>query len=447
MEKMDEEKAKVLEEAKNKNVKFVKLQFTDMLGIIKSVAIPVEMLEESMDRGTWFDGSSIQGFARICESDMFLMPDPRTFRILPWRSKERVTARMIADVYEADGKPFEGDPRYILKKAMAEAEDMGYIYNTGPELEFFLFKKDNGKIAPVPHDVAGYFDFSPRDLASDVRRDIVIALEELGMTVEMSHHEVAAGQHEIDFKYSDALTTADNAITFKYTVKAIANMHDLYATFMPKPIYGINGSGMHVHQSLFSGEKNAFYDAEDKYKLSEVAYGFIAGQLEHIREMSAILSPTVNSYKRLVPGYEAPVYICWGQRNRSALIRVPRYSPGREKSTRAELRCPDPSCNPYLAFAIMLRAGLDGIKRKLKPPAPVEEDVYHFDDAKLASLKIATLPASLKEALDEFSESKLVKETLGKHTFELYLRAKEAEWDDYRTQVTEWEIKRYLEIL
>jgi glutamine synthetase len=448
MTKTDELKEKVLDEVNKRNVKFIKLQFTDMLGIIKSVAIPVEMLEESLERGTWFDGSSIEGFARICESDMFLKPDPATFAVLPWRSKEKASARIIADVYGSDGKPFEGDPRYILKRAVEEAGKMGYTYCTGPELEFFLFKADNGKIAPVPHDVAGYFDFSPRDLASDVRRDIIFALEELGMQVEMSHHEVASGQHEIDFRYDEALKTADHAVTFKYTVKAIAYMHELYATFMPKPIFGENGSGMHVHQSLFDKEdENVFFDPKDKYKLSETAYGFIAGQLEHVKAMSAVLAPTVNSYKRLVPGYEAPVYICWGQRNRSALIRVPRYSPGREKSTRAELRCPDPSCSPYLAFAVMLRAGLDGIKRKLTPPAPVEEDVYHFDDSKLSSRKIETLPASLEEALCAFRDSKLMKETLGKHTFERYLEAKEAEWDEYRIQVTQWELDRYLEML
>ncbi len=448
MANIDEAKEKVLEEAKQKDVKFVKLQFTDISGMVKSVAIPIELLEESLDKGTWFDGSSIEGFARICESDMYLMPDPSTFTILPWRPKEKATARIIADVYGPDGKPFEGDPRYILKKAIQEAKKEGFIYNTGPELEFFLFKANEAKIAPVPHDVAGYFDFSPRDLASDVRRDVIFALEDLGMHVEMSHHEVAPGQHEIDFRYDEALKTADNAVTFKYTVKAIASAHDLYATFMPKPIFGQNGSGMHVHQSLFNKEgKNIFFDSEDKYKLSETAYGFIAGQLGHVRAMSAVLAPTVNSYKRLVPGYEAPVYICWGQRNRSALIRVPRYSVGREQSTRAELRCPDPSCNPYLAFAVMLRAGLDGIKRKLKPPEPVEEDVYGFDDAKLVSLNIDTLPASLYEAIEEFERDKLMKDALGKHTYGRYLEAKKAEWDEYRIQVTEWELDHYLEVL
>jgi len=446
----DDLKEKVLTEAKSEDVKFIKLQFSDMFGIVKSVTIPIEQLEESMEKGTWFDGSSIEGFARICESDMYLMPDPSTFAVLPWRPKEKAEARIIADVYTSDGKPFDGDPRYILKKAIKEAEKMGFKYFTGPELEFFLFKRngEDEKIKPVPHDVAGYFDFSPRDLASDVRRDTMLALEELGMHIEMSHHEVADGQHEIDFRYDEALKTADHAVTFKYTVKAIANMHGLYATFMPKPIFGINGSGMHVHQSLFTKDgKPAFYNARDKYKLSKTAYSFIAGQLEHIKGMCAVVAPTTNSYKRLVPGYEAPVYICWGQRNRSALLRVPRYSPGREKATRAELRCPDPSCSPYLAFAVMLRAGLDGIKRKLTPPDPVEEDVYHFDDHKLEELGIDTLPASLGEAIAEFEKSKLMKEALGKHLYERYIEAKKAEWKEYIMQVTDWEIDRYLEIL
>lgn len=449
MARTDKSKEKVIETAKKKDVKFVKLQFTDMFGVVKSVTIPVEQLEESLEKGTWFDGSSIEGFARICESDMYLMPDPSTFAILPWRPKEKTEARMIADVYDSNGKLFEGDSRYILKRAIQEAKKEGFIYNVGPELEFFLFKANNEpKITPVPHDVAGYFDFSPRDLASDVRRNIVLALEKFGMTVEMSHHEVAPGQHEIDFRYDEALKTADNTVTFKYTVKAIANSHDLYATFMPKPIFGVYGSGMHIHQSLFDKKgNNLFFDSEDKYKLSKTAYSFIAGQLEHVRGMSMILSPIVNSYKRLVLGYEAPVYICWGQHNRSALIRVPHYSVGREQSTRAELRCPDPSCNPYLAFAVMLRAGLDGIKRKLKPPEPVEEDVYGFDDSKLAKLNIDTLPASLGEAIEEFKKDKLMEETLGKHTYERYLEAKKAEWAEYIIQVTQWELDRYFEVL
>ncbi|MBM3308633.1 MAG: type I glutamate--ammonia ligase [Candidatus Altiarchaeales archaeon] len=437
----------VLNKAEEDGVKFVNLMFTDILGGIKSVTITVEHLEASLTDGTWFDGSSIEGFARIHESDMILKPDPDTYRLLPWRPKEKAEARFIADVLTPEGTPFEGDPRHILKRAIAEAEKMGFTFYTGPELEFFLFKKEDGKISTVPHDVGGYFDYSARDLASDVRRDIVLALEQLGMTVEMSHHEVAEGQHEIDVRYSDALSSADNSITLKHTVKELAAAHGLYATFMPKPIYGINGSGMHVHQSLFKGNKNAFYDPNDKYHLSNVAYGYIAGMLEHVREISAITAPTVNSYKRLVPGYEAPVYICWGQRNRSALVRVPRYSPGREKAVRCEVRCPDGSSNPYLAFAAMLTAGLDGVKRNLKPAKPVEEDVYEFDNKKLQELYIKTLPASLGEAMEELKKSNLAKKVLGEHTYTKYLEAKKQEYDNYRLAVTDWEIKRYLEVL
>jgi len=442
-------KENVLKDVEQEDVKFIDLQFTDIHGVIKSVTIPVQQLEDSLDNGTWFDGSSITGFARIFESDMYLMPDPATYVKLPWEPKERGVARVICDVHSSNGKPFEGDPRYILKRALADAAKLGFVYNTGTEPEFFLFKTNGDLVTkPVPHDVGSYFDFSPKDLASDVREDIVFALRSLGMYVEMSHHEVAFGQHEIDFRYDDALKTADNTLTFKYAVKAIAHQYGLYATFMPKPVFGINGSGMHVHQSLFNKKgKNVFYDAKDEYKLSKIARGFIAGQLRHISAISAIVASTVNSYKRLVPGYEAPVYISWARRNRSALIRVPSYSPGREQSMRAELRCPDSSCNPYLAFAAMLKAGLDGIKKGLEPPEPVEEDVYEFDDAKLKKFYIKTLPSSLKEALDEFERSDLVKETLGEHTFNEYLAAKKSEWDEYRIQVTEWELKRYLESL
>lgn len=448
MESINKEKEAVLEKSKKDGVKFVDLQFTDLFGTVKSVTIPVEYLGESLEKGTWFDGSSIEGFTRICESDMYLMPDPETYAVIPWKVTDSgSTARMMCDVYMPDGKPFEGDPRYILKKVLKEADDMGYVYNTGPELEFFLFKYDNGVVSPLPHDKAGYFDLST-DLAYGVRRDMVLALERFGISVEMSHHEVAPGQHEIDFKYGGALRTADSALTLKYTFKAIANMHGLHASFMPKPIFGINGSGMHVHQSLFDKKGNTmFFDAKDEDKLSDVAKGFIAGQLEHVREISGILAPTVNSYKRLVPGYEAPVYICWASRNRSALIRVPRYSPGREKATRCELRCPDPSCNPYLAFAVMLKAGLDGVKRKLKPPEPVNEDVYEFNESDRAKHGIKTLPGSLGEALEEMKKSKLVKDTLGPHTYEQFIRNKTAEWDEYRIAVSDWELDRYLEVL
>jgi glutamine synthetase len=447
--KTDALKEEVLEKAKKDGVKFVNLQFIDIFGMLKNITITAEQLENSLEKGTWFDGSSIEGFARIHESDMVLKPDPSTYSIIPWEPKEKATARVICDIYRPNNKPFEGDPRYILKRAIEKAEKMGYYYDTGPELEFFIFKKEDGEIKPVPHDVGGYFDHSAKDMATEIRKEMVLSLEGMGMTVEASHHEVAYGQHEIDFRYDYALRTADNAVTFRHVVKSIAQKYDLYATFMPKPIYGINGSGMHVHQSLkyLKTGKTAFYNEKDKYHLSKTAYGFIAGQLEHARAMSAIIAPTVNSYKRLVPGYEAPVYICWGQINRSALIRVPRYSPGREQSTRCELRCPDPSCNPYLAFAVMLTAGLDGVKRKLKPPEPVEEDVYEFDDAKLKEFYINTLPSSLKEAIDVMKSSKVVKEALGPHTFSRYIEAKELEWDDYRIAVTDWEIDRYLEVL
>jgi glutamine synthetase len=353
----------------------------------------------------------------------------------------------MCDITRPGGKPFEGDPRYILKRAIGALEEQGFIYNTGPELEFFLLKRDSEPLGkPVPHDIGGYFDFSPLDMASDVRRDATFMLQEMGFDIEMNHHEVAPGQHEIDFKFEDALTTADSAVTFKTVIKAVAIAHGLTATFMPKPFHGMNGSGMHVHQSLFNirDGRNAFYDPDDRYRLSETAYHFIGGQLQHIREISALLSPTVNSYKRLVPGYEAPVYICWGRKNRSALIRVPEYFPGNEKAVRAELRCPDPSCNPYLAFAAMLKAGLNGIKNKIAPPEPVEEDVYEFDDRQLEKFYIKTLPGSLSEAIVEMRKSVLVKETLGDFTFERYLNAKTREWDEYRLQVTGWEIERYL---
>lgn len=436
----------VLKDVKDQNISFINLQFTDIHGGLKSTTIPTLQLEDSFTKGTWFDGSSIRGFARIYESDMYLLPDPSTYAIIPW---EKGVARIICDVYTPDSKPFDGDPRQILKRAIKKASDMGFVYNTGPELEFFLFKSNDGAATiPVPHDVGSYFDYSPQDKASRVREGIINALGEFGLIIEMGHHEVASGQHEISFSYSDALKTADNAMTFKHTVKAIAYENDLYATFMPKPIFGMNGSGMHTHQSLFTKDgKNAFYDSNDEYKLSKIAKSFIAGQLKHIKEIIGILAPTVNSYKRLVPGYEAPVYISWANKNRSALIRIPAYSKGREKAMRAELRCPDPSCNPYLAFAVMLMAGLDGIEKKMVPPPPVEEDVYEFDDNRLKERYIDTLPTSLSKAISEMENSSLVKETLGKHTYEAYLDAKRSEWKDYKIQVTDWEIKRYLEVL
>ncbi len=446
----DGKKAELLERVKKENIHFIQLQFTDIHGMPKSVTLPTHRLAESLEKGTWFDGSSIDGFARICESDMYLMPDPGTFAVIPWENGDKATARIICDVFTPDGKPFEGDPRYILKKVMAEAMEMGWEYNVGPELEFFLFKRnEHGEVTTETHDTAGYFDYAPRDLAEDVRKEITSALQCMGIEVEMAHHEVAPGQHEIDFKYGNAVKTADNATTLKLVVKSIANRHGLYATFMPKPIFGINGSGMHVHQSLFDikTNRNIFFDPDDKYKLSSSAKSFVAGQFAHVRGFSAVIAPTVNSYKRLVPGYEAPVYIVWARINRSALIRIPRYSPGRDQSTRAELRCPDPSCNPYLAFAVMLKAGIDGIKRKLVPPEPVEEDVYEFEQPKLDERGISTLPGSLGEALEELKKDKVVQEALGSHTCALFLAAKKDEWDNYRIRVTEWEVKKYLEML
>ncbi len=442
------ETQKILEQVKKDKVKFVQLQFTDILGIVKSLTIPVQHLEDSLVYGTWFDGSSIEGFARIAESDMFLKPDVATYALIPWlNTADGNTARFICDVYKPDGKPFEGDPRFILKMVIAEAKDMGFEYNTGPELEFFLFKKQNGAIEALPHDKAGYFDLTT-DQAYSIRSDMTLALEKFGINVEAAHHEVALGQHEIDFRYDNALKTADSATTLRFVLKAIAQKHDLHATFMPKPIAGINGSGMHVHQSLFdiTTGNNAFYDEKDKYKLSKTAYSFIAGQLSHVKAMSAIISPTVNSYKRLVPGYEAPVYISWARINRSALIRIPRYSEGKHQATRAELRCPDPSCNIYLAFAVMLKAGLDGIKNNLTPPKPVEEDVYHLDYTKLTELKIDTLPHSLWEAIKELKSDKVIQEALGQHMYERYVDAKIKEWDEFRLQVTKWELDKYLEI-
>ncbi|MEM2250465.1 MAG: type I glutamate--ammonia ligase [Candidatus Bathyarchaeia archaeon] len=435
----------ILQCIKEEGIKFIVLQFTDIMGSVKSATIPAQRLEEVLEHGIWFDGSSVEGFARIYESDMLLMPDLNTFCILPWEPENMRKARLICDVYTPDYKPFEGDPRYILKRALQKARDMGYIYNVGAELEFFLFKiNEVPRPQPVPHDVGSYFDFSPRDQAAVVRSEIISFLQAMGIDMEMDHHEVAPGQHEVDIRYSDALTAADSVITTKYVIKAVAQAHNLHASFMPKPVFGINGSGMHTHQSLFSLDgRNAFHDPNDKYGLSKLAYHFIAGQLEHARAFSAVVAPTVNSYKRLVPGYEAPVYICWGRINRSALIRVPAFPQGKEKSTRIELRCPDPSCNPYLAFAVMLHAGLDGIERKLEPPDPVEEDVYHFDDARLKELYIRTLPGSLAEALAEMEKSELLRKALGEHTFRRFLEAKRKEWDEYRIRVTDWELNRY----
>jgi glutamine synthetase len=440
-------KKDILEFAKRDKVQFIQLQFTDLNGILKGITIPITKLSGVIDDGLWFDGSSIEGFTRIFESDMYLKLDLNTYAVIPWTKagNQPIVARFMCDVYMPDGKPFEGDPRYILKRQLEKAKKLGYVYNVGPELEFFLFKRENHKLVPLPHDTAGYFD-QTQDLAVDIRQEMTTALMEFGIDVEALHHEVAPGQHEIDFKYNDALTMADQATTFKYTLKYIAAHKDLHATFMPKPIAGINGSGMHVHQSIFNLEgKNLFFDPKDDYHLSKCARSFIQGQLTHIKAMNAILNPTVNSYKRLVVGYEAPVYIAWGQRNRSALIRIPRYTPGREKAVRAELRCPDPAANPYLAFAVMLAAGLEGIQKKLTPPAPVEENIYEFSEQEAKERNIQTLSRDLYDAMNNFKKDELVKEALGEYAFEKFLHLKTTEWDEYRMQVTSWEIDQYLE--
>ncbi len=440
-------KKRVMEAAQEAGIRFVNLQFTDVLGVVKTVSIPLHKLDDAIDHGLWFDGSSVEGFARIHESDMYLAPDLDTFGVIPWDRGENATAKVFCDVYTPDGSPFDGDPRQVLKRQLAEAQSMGFRYQTGPELEFFLLRTDGPSgIEPLAHDQAGYFDVTT-DLAADVRKEMVNALEQQGIVVEASHHEVAVGQHEIDFKYGPALQTADNAVTFRVTLKAVAQRHGLYATFMPKPFYGINGSGMHCHQSLAdaaSGE-NLFFGPNDEYNLSDLAKHFIAGQLHHARGMAAVLAPLVNSYKRLVPGYEAPVYISWARINRSALIRVPQTSRGRPEATRIELRCPDPSCNPYLAFAVMLAAGLDGIRNKLLPPRPVEENLYHFDDQMMAKYAVGMLPGTLKEALDELGQDDVIRDALGEHVYEWFVEAKMSEWEEYRKRVSPWELERYLE--
>ncbi|HLE15489.1 MAG TPA: type I glutamate--ammonia ligase [Anaerolineales bacterium] len=439
----------LLERVEQDQVKFISLQFTDVTGSVKSLDMPVSRLEDILNHGIWFDGSSVEGFARIQESDMRLTPDAETYAVLPWSPEGKRRARIFCNIFQPDGSPFDGDPRATLRKMLDKIAKRGWTYMVGPEPEFFLFKR-NGQtsIHPVPHDVGGYFDFSANDEAVRVRTELMAALAGMGLQIEMGHHEVALGQHEIDFEYDDALRTADNVLTLKYTVKAIAAQNDLVASFMPKPIFGINGSGMHCHQSLFDADgRNLFYDEDDPYKLSKIAYGFIAGQLVHARALSAIVAPTVNSYKRLVPGYEAPVYVGWAQINRSALIRIPRYTMGREKSVRAELRFPDPSANPYLALAAMLAAGLDGIDCGLNAPAPLNDiNVYHLTAEERAEKDIAELPGSLAEALHLLEEDAVLQDALGESTYESFRRAKWAEVEEYRTRVTDWEVERYLEV-
>ncbi len=438
----------LLERVKADNVRFISLQFTDVIGAVKSVDIPAPRLADVLEDGIWFDGSSVAGFARIQESDMRLKVDTDTYTVLPWSPDEMRRARLFCDIYKADGEPFPGDPRGILKRSLAKIAQKGWTLNIGAEPEFFLFKR-NGKtdVHPVPYDVGGYFEFSANDDAVLVRTELMDALVAMGLDVEMGHHEVALGQHEIDFRFSDALQAADHVLTLKYTVKAIAAKHGLVASFMPKPIFGINGSGMHCHQSLFDkNDKNLFADLSDPYQLSELAYGYIAGQLVHARALAAVVAPTINSYKRLVPGYEAPVYVGWAQMNRSALVRIPRYTPGRDKAIRAEVRFPDPSANPYLAIAVMLEAGLDGIKRGLTCPEPLNNiDIYHLTREERAAMNIEELPASLAEALHALEGDTVIQEALGTEMYETFRRAKWAEVEDYRIKVSDWEVDRYLE--
>jgi glutamine synthetase len=443
------EAKEVIKKVKDDDVKFISLQFSDVTGSVKSVDITSERLPSALEDGVWFDGSSVAGFARVQESDMRLVLDPETYAVLPWSPEEYKRARIFCDIYNPDGMPFEGDPRGVLKKILKWIDDQGWVYNIGPEPEFFLFKRNGiDDIHPVPYDIGGYFDFSARDQASLVRNELMHALIQMGLDVEMGHHEVARGQHEIDFRYDDALRTADNVITMKYTVKAIAAKYDLIASFMPKPIFGVNGSGMHTHQSIFSGDdENLFYDDNDENYLSELAYQFLAGQLKHARGMSAVLAPTANSYKRLVPGYEAPVYIGWAQINRSALIRLPRYTTGRNKSVRLELRCPDPSANPYLAFTAMLAAGLDGIEKKMECPEPLNNlNIWNLSEDERKSRGIDSLPGSLAEAMHEFEANQVIQDALGPAICDVFSRAKWSEVDEYRTRVTDWEISRYLEV-
>ncbi|MEM4237915.1 MAG: glutamine synthetase family protein [Candidatus Nitrosocaldaceae archaeon] len=424
----------LMERVVRDDVKFITLQFTDLHGVVKENIIPVKELKTALKSGIWSDGSSIEGFSRIQESDLYLKPDPNTYIVLPWSASEN-TARLICEIYNPDGTPFEGDPRLVLKNVINEATEMGFIYNTGPEPEFYLFKDD------IPIDREGYFDLSSN---YTIIKDMIIILQRFGMHVENAHHEVGTGQYEIDFEYAPALITADRLVTLKYIVKKVAKMNSLHATFMAKPLMKKAGSGLHIHQSLFNlNNENLFYDANDDYRLSDLAYNFMAGQMKHIKELCAILCPTVNSYKRLVVGYEAPVYITWASMNRSALIRIPKWFEQKPKSARIELRCPDPTCNPYLAFAVLLKAGLDGIKNKLEPPEPVEENVYQLAETD-RDKNIDTLPSSLIEALMEMKSSKLIKDTFGEYLFNRYLSIKIKEWDEFRMHVTEWEREKYM---
>jgi glutamine synthetase len=431
--------------AKENDVRFIRLWFTDILGVLKSFAISVDELEGALEEGMGFDGSSIEGFARIDESDMVAKPDPDTFQILPWRPLEHnAVARMFCDILKPGGEPFEGDPRFVLKRNLKKAADLGFTFYVGPELEFFYFKDSKGT---ETLDSGGYFDMTTLDAATDLRRNTVITLEKMGIGIEYSHHEVAPSQHEIDMRYTDALTMADNVMTYRLVVKQIAMNQGVYASFMPKPVFGINGSGMHVHQSLFKGDRNAFFDAKGKYFLSKLARSYVAGLLKYAPEITAVNNQWINSYKRLVPGYEAPVYLSWAKRNRSDMIRVPEYRPGKEKATRIELRSPDPACNPYLCFSVMLAAGLKGIEENLEPPDPIEENVYEMTEQERKDRGINTLPANLADAIALTEKSELVRKALGDHVFNAFIENKKIEWNQYRIHVSKYELDRYLPML
>lgn len=429
---------------KEMDISFVQFWFTDVLGVLKSFAITPSELEEGMTEGMGFDGSSIEGFARIEESDMIAKPDPTTFQLVPWRSGDRPVARMFCDIMHPDGTPYEGDPRYVLKKLLKKIAEKGYTFYVGPEAEYFYFKDDKGTEVL---DKGGYFDSRPVDMGSSLRRDTIFALQDMGIQVEYSHHEVAPSQHEIDLRYKEAMCMADNMMTYRVVVKEIARQNGVYATFMPKPIFGENGSGMHVHQSLFIKDKNEFYDASDDFNLSTIARQYIAGLMRHAPEITAICNQWVNSYKRLVPGYEAPVYVSWARRNRSAMIRVPMYKPGKEQATRIEFRSPDPCCNPYLAFAVMLGAGLKGIENKYELPAPVEEDIFEMNPAERKAHGITDLPGTLYTAILATEKSEMVREVLGDHVFNKFIENKRIEWDSYRTHVSQYELDKYLSTL
>lgn len=440
--KNDLSREQIIRIVKENDVKFIRLQFTDLFGMSKNLAITVDHLEQALENQYMLDGSSIDGFVRIEESDMVLYPDIDSFTVFPWRPQNGRVARLVCDVYNPDGTPFEGDPRFILKKAIAEASRMGYTFNVGPECEFFLFHTDDaGKPTTLTHDQGGYFDLSPIDLGEDARRDICLTLEEMGFDVEASHHEVANGQHEIDFRYDEALISADKFMTFKIVVKTVARRHGLAATFMPKPITGMSGSGLHTNLSLSRDGNNVFCDPNDKFGLSQEAYSFMAGIMAHIKAITAISNPLVNSYKRLISGYEAPVYITWATKNRSPLIRIPAV---KGEATRIELRNPDPSCNPYLTFAIILAAGLDGIKKGLQPPASVDRNIYTMSDTERNALFIKRLPESLNDALNELEKDQLILDALGNHAATRFISAKRQEWDEYKSCVHNWEIEQYL---